>query len=43
MKKCCQVGTVKPVSEFKKWSVRFVYGTVSLILIISVINQVLNF
>jgi len=43
MKKCCQVGTIKPASAYKKWSIRLVYGTVSLILIIIAINQVLNF
>ena len=43
MKKCCQVEAIKPASEFKKWSIRIVYGTVSLILIILAIKQVLNF
>ncbi|CAM4275158.1 hypothetical protein GIHI108528_13030 [Gillisia hiemivivida] len=43
MKKCCQVGNVKPESVYKKWSVRLVYGIVSFILIFLAINQVLNF
>ncbi len=43
MKKCCQVGAVKPATTYRKWSVRFVYGSISLILIILAIRQVLNF
>jgi hypothetical protein len=43
MKKCCQVATIKQIAQYKKWGIRFVYGTVSLILIILAIKQVLNF
>ncbi len=43
MKKCCQVEDPKPKSEFKKWSVRLVYGIVSFTLIFLALKQVLNF
>lgn len=43
MKKCCQVAEKKSGTAYKKWGVRIVYFSVSLILIIVALKQVLNF
>lgn len=43
MKKCCQSGNEKEESVYRKWGVRLVYGSISSVLIVLALKQVLNF